>query len=79
MSHDCCVALPCDTTGLSAVCDSGISLSYSLTILGKTVDRSVAEEFTVGKMESCNTTVALRQRILIFFSYSLTGLCGSLA
>ena len=25
MSHDCCVALPRGTMGLSAVCDSGIS------------------------------------------------------
>ena len=25
VSHDCCVALPHDTTGLSAVCDCGIS------------------------------------------------------
>ena len=32
MSRDCCVALPHDATGLSAVCDCGISLSYSLTI-----------------------------------------------
>ena len=26
-SHDCCVALPHDATGLSAVCDCGISWS----------------------------------------------------
>ena len=32
MSRGCCVALPHDTTGLSAACDCGISLSYSLTI-----------------------------------------------
>ena len=32
VSHDRCVALPHDTTGLSAVCDCGISLSYSFTI-----------------------------------------------
>ena len=25
VSHDCCVALPHDATGLSAVCDCGIS------------------------------------------------------
>ena len=25
VSHDCCVALPCGGTGLSAVCDCGIS------------------------------------------------------
>ena len=29
----CCVALPHDATGLSVVCDCGISWSYSLTIL----------------------------------------------
>ena len=29
--RDCCVALPQDATGLSAICDCGISLSYSLT------------------------------------------------
>ena len=28
--HVCCVALPHDATGLSAVCDCGISYSYSL-------------------------------------------------
>ena len=32
MSHDCCVAVPYDTMDLSAVCDCGISCSYSLTI-----------------------------------------------
>ena len=32
MSRDCYVALPHDAMGLSAVCDCGISLSYSLTI-----------------------------------------------
>ena len=32
MSRDCCVALPHDATGLSAVCDCGISCSYALTI-----------------------------------------------
>ena len=32
MYRDCCVALPRDDMGLSAVCDCGISLSYSLTI-----------------------------------------------
>ena len=32
MSHDCCVALPHDAKDLSAVCDCGISGSYSLTI-----------------------------------------------
>ena len=29
---DCCVTLPPSDMGLSAVCDSGISWSYSLTI-----------------------------------------------
>ena len=32
MSCDCCVALPHDATGLSAVWDCVISWSYSLTI-----------------------------------------------
>ena len=32
VSHDCYMALPHDTMGLSAVCDCGISWSYSLTI-----------------------------------------------
>ena len=31
VSRDCCVALPRGVMGLSAVCDCGISLSYSLT------------------------------------------------
>ena len=30
VSCDCCVALPRDVTGLSAVCDCGISRSYSI-------------------------------------------------
>ena len=30
MSRDCCVDLPPSAMGLSAVCDSGISWSYSL-------------------------------------------------
>ena len=32
VSRDCCVALPHDATGVSAVCDCGISCSYSFTI-----------------------------------------------
>ena len=32
MSRDGCVALPRGAMGLSAVCDCGISLSYSLII-----------------------------------------------
>ena len=32
MSRDCCVALPCGAMVLSAVCECGISWSYSLTI-----------------------------------------------
>ena len=34
VSHDCCVTLTHDATGLSAVCDCGISCSYSLSIFG---------------------------------------------
>ena len=30
VSRGCCVALPCGAIGLSAVCDCGISWSYSL-------------------------------------------------
>ena len=33
MSRDCCVALSRGAMGLSTVCDCGIALSYSLTIL----------------------------------------------
>ena len=36
VSHDCCVALPHDATGLSAVCDSGIfliELTYLLLLI----------------------------------------------
>ena len=33
MSHDCCVALPGDAMGLSAVCDCGIFWSYSLFLV----------------------------------------------
>ena len=33
MSPDCCVAVPHDTMGLSAVCECGISSSYSLVFL----------------------------------------------
>ena len=33
MSRGCCVALPHGAMGLSADCDCGITLSYSLTIL----------------------------------------------
>ena len=32
VSCDCCVALPPSDMGLSAVCDSGISWSYSLIL-----------------------------------------------
>ena len=32
MSRDGCVTLPRDQMGISAVCDCGISLPYSLTI-----------------------------------------------
>ena len=32
VTNDCCVALPHDATGVSAVSDYSISLSYSLTV-----------------------------------------------
>ena len=35
MSRDCCVALPRVAMGLSAICDCGISWSYSLTIFDR--------------------------------------------
>ena len=38
MSRDCCVALPRGAMGLSAVCDCGISRSYSVTILKTALD-----------------------------------------
>ena len=34
VSDDCCVAHPLSAMGLSAVCDCGISLSYSHIIFG---------------------------------------------
>ena len=43
MSRDCCVALPHGATGLSAVCDYGISWSYSL-FLNRLVIVSTPEE-----------------------------------
>ena len=33
ISHDCCVALARGAIGLSALCNYGISCSYSFTIL----------------------------------------------
>ena len=36
-SRECCVALPHDATGLSAVCDCGISYSYSLSFFNREV------------------------------------------
>ena len=38
VSSDSCVALPHDAPGLSAVCDCGISRSYSLTIFDCILD-----------------------------------------
>ena len=37
VSRDCCVTLTRGAMGLSAVCDCGISWSYSLTIFHKVV------------------------------------------
>ena len=34
MSRDCCVAIPLSAMGVSAVCESDISQSYSQTFLG---------------------------------------------
>ena len=45
MYRDCCVALPRDDMGLSAVCDCGISLSYSLTIFEISMDCMVLWSF----------------------------------
>ena len=35
-------ALPCGAVGLSAVCDCGISLSYSLTIFNRGVNPAIS-------------------------------------
>ena len=40
VSPDCCVAFPHDATSLSAVCDCGISRSYSLFLLRSNVKNS---------------------------------------
>ena len=60
MSRDCCVALPHSATALSAVCDYGISWSYSLflnllVIVSSSEDHSeeyVSEETTSSFFES---------------------------
>ena len=44
MSRDGWGALPRDATGLSAVCDCGISSSYSLTIFG--IDHCIYQGIT---------------------------------
>ena len=55
MSRDCCVALPRSAVVLSAVCDCGISLSYSLTILNELVQRMAA--WTCGRKPDGETQV----------------------
>ena len=40
LSHYCCVALPHNAMGLAAVCDCGISLSYSLPTFGETAQQT---------------------------------------
>ena len=47
MSRDCCVALPGGATGLSAVCDCGISRSKSLTILIKQPNSPIIVEHRI--------------------------------
>ena len=44
VSRDCCVALPHDAMGLSAVCDCGISRSYSLYF--GLIHKKLLEEYT---------------------------------
>ena len=46
MSRDCSVALPPSATGLSAVCASGISLSYSLVFFFGSFDNIIQETKT---------------------------------
>ena len=53
MSRDCCVALPSGATGLSVICDCGISWSYSLTIFDSSV-------FTL-RMRAAKTLARLRE------------------
>ena len=48
VSRDCCVALPRGAMGLSAAFDCGISWSYSLTILVKSLFRRTIRETRKG-------------------------------
>ena len=45
---DCCVALPGGATGLSAVCDCGISRSYLLTIVEKNESSEILRQVQPG-------------------------------
>ena len=47
MSPDCCVALPRGAMGLSAVCDCGISWSYSLTIFVSSANKRILDYIIV--------------------------------
>ena len=47
MSRDCRVALPRGAMGLSAVCDFGISRSYSLSIFGIRLDEAFMTVYIV--------------------------------
>ena len=75
MSCDGCVALPRGAMGLSAVCDCGISWSYSLTILARFPHIS-SSCHQVSKIRPliyfrCNTyTRGLWKRITIFLHFS---------
>ena len=48
VSRDCCMALPHDAEGLSAVCDCGISWSYSLTIFDLAIKSRFCKQYFLG-------------------------------
>ena len=58
VSHDCCVALPRGAMGLSAVCDCGISWSYSLTMCCN------KGPFPIISVLNCNHTLQPHHKIL---------------
>ena len=64
MSRNCCVALPHGALGLSAVCDCGISCSYSLTIFGGQRNRGKRFTFLVNCTLMGQTSDFMRLRTL---------------
>ena len=63
VSRCCCVALPRGVTGLSAVCDCGISRSYSLSIF-HCVSTSLIEGFNISTTPSQQCSKFAFYRIL---------------